>query len=237
MTKSASWSFCVNCVGEVTEHGEPAEVVLWYPKDQIEALAAILKENGSSVEQELEKALNDLYVRMVSESQRKGISEKQAVEEQREQEQCAQQAAASYRVSAIRLVHDGQAKAWQLDRAWDVLEVAKILRSATRQDIAETQQKFLKALGEKEPIGEVELLLLAKRRLENDIHVQGVFTVDFDRQQFGFVDPETGWKEYAAKDIRAAVWHAIRKNGIPKKIQMRRFLSLLELRRYSVRPV
>ena len=207
----------VNCLG----------ITLWYPEDKFNALSSTLESAGSSVEEELNRVLEERYELLVPSEQRAEIAEKLAQEEQNEAEERARREAEAYRVSAIRLTTGRSCKYHKLTRAWDLLTLAAFIREAVRKAPSSPSGDFRSRLGEVERLSEQDFAELSMARLHNDPHVNGVFQVDFPSRRFSFVMPGEGWRSYALKDISAAIYKAERKKGISHQERLRRFLDAL----------
>ena len=207
----------VNCLG----------ITLWYPEDKFNALSTALEPAGSSVEEELNRALEERYELLVPSEQRAEIAEKLAQEEQHEAEERARREAEAYRVSAIRLTTGRSCKYHKLTRAWDLLTLAAFIREAVRKAPSSPSGEFRSRLGETERLSTQDFAELSMARFRNDPHVNGAFQVDFPSGRFSFVMPGEGWRSYALKDISAAIYKAERKKGISHQERLRRFLDAL----------
>lgn len=198
------------------------ELVLWFKEDQYKAVAKRLDEEDSTVEKELEKAFDDLYMRLVPDEERASIEEALAKEEQREAELQARREAEAYRVSAL-LLNGDKSGCWKLKHAWNTFEMARFLRTALRQSEQPTEQCFCSKLGEMEPLSEGGFAALKRAKADGVRQVNGVFLVDFHTQKFYLVRPGEGWEIYRFKDISAAVFKAMRKESAAQAELQRRF--------------
>lgn len=205
------------------------ELTIWCEERRYKAMAERLKAVGSTIEQELEKALADLYMRLIPEEERSAIEAGVAQEEQHNAELLARQEAEAYRVSALLLYGD-KSGCWKLKRAWNTLELAQILRTALRQSEQPPEQCFYSSLGEVEPLSEGGFAAMKRARADNVPQVNGVFLVDFPAKKFYLVKPGEGWEIYRFQDISAAVFKAMRKESANRKEIQRRFHTELERR-------
>lgn len=203
------------------------EIPLWFQEDKLKALSAALEPAGSSVEKELNRALEDRYELLVPFERRAEIAEKLAQEEQHEAEERARREAEAYRMSALRLTHGRSCEYHKLTRAWDLLALAAFIREAVRKAQSSPSGDFRSRLGEVERLSEQDFAELLMARFHNDPHVNGVFQVDFSSGRFSFVIPGEGWRSYALKDISTAIYKAERKKGISHQERLRRFLDAL----------
>lgn len=204
------------------------EIPLWFQEDKLKALSAALKPTGSSVEKELNRALAELYDHLVPSEQRAVIAEKLAREEQREAEEEARHAAEAYRVSALWMNTGKVSSYWKLTGAWNVLELARFLRAALRQSAQPCADFFQSKLGEMEPISQYEFEMLQDAHFHNDVHINGVFAIDFPKQHFGIWLPGQGWRDYSFQDVSTAAFKAGRKSTATQAERLERFFGALE---------
>lgn len=213
------------------------EITLWCQEDKLRALSAALEPSGSSVVKEMEAALEDLYKRTLPAAQRTAIAEKLALEEREEAQERARRAAEAYRVSALWMEDGKTCGYWKLTRAWDVLCLARFLRAALRQSARPCADFFQEKLGEMECITQYEFEVLQNARDHNDIHINGVFSVDFSKHHFGFWLPGEGWRVYPFQDVSSAAFKASRKSSATQAECLERFFGALEGRPFRTDPL
>lgn len=207
----------VNCLG----------ITLWYPEDKFNALSTALEPAGSSVEEELNRALEECYERLVPSEQRAEIAEKLAQEEQHEAEERARREAEAYRVSALKLLDSWSCEYKKLIRAWDILDLAAFAREAIRKAATSPGDYFYSKLREVECLSEDGFSELSRARFQDDLHVNGVFMVDFSARRFSFIVPGECWRNYDLKDISTAIFQADRKSGLSHQERLTRFFDAL----------
>lgn len=213
------------------------EITLWCQEDKLRALSAALEPSGSSVVKELEAALEDLYERTLPAPQRAAIAEKLAREEREEAQERARRAAESYRVSALWMEHGKTSGYWKLTGAWDVLSMARFLRAALRQSARPCADFFQEKLGEMKCISQCKFEVLRDAYDHSDVHINGVFAIDFSKHHFGFWLPGQGWRVYPFQDVSSAAFKASRKSTATKAECLERFFNALEGRPFRTDPL
>ena len=211
------------------------DITVWFEAEKLRALREALAQTGSNVEQELTKALEALYERSVPLRQRTEIACKLAEERRCIQEEQEKQAAEKYRVSVVCVIDSGAEHCWKLERHWNVLSIAALLRKAIRQSGKQIASDFEQLLGEKEAITPDEASQFATARFQGDVHVSGVFFVDFGEQVFTFIEPGEHPYQYHIQDISTAIFRASRKQYISEGEKMSRFWNALENKRIERR--
>lgn len=185
----------------------------------------------------MEAALEDLYERTLPAAQRTAIAEKLAQEEREEAQERARRAAEAYRVSELWMRHGKNSGHWKLTGAWDVLNMACFLRAAIRQSARPCADFFQEKLGELKPISQREFETLQDARFHSDVHINGVFSLDFSKHHFGFLLPGQGWRVYPFQDISSAAFKASRKNSATKEECLERFFGALKGRPFRTDPL
>lgn len=204
------------------------DITVWFQAEKLEALNRALEQTGSNVERELEKSLDALYEQNVPLSQRVAIDSKIAEEEKRDQEERDRQAAGKYRVSIVRVTDNGIEHCWKLERSWNILVIAAQLREAIRQSNKQTANYFEQRLGEKKAITLDEVNQFTAARFQGDVHISGVFWVNFEKQLFTFAEPGGHLYQYHMRDISTAIFQANRKQYSSESERMNRFWKALE---------
>lgn len=207
------------------------DITIWFEVDKLRALKEALKQTDSDVEQELTKALEALYERSVHLHQRTAIACKIAEEKKRAREEEAKQAAKDYRVSIVHINGGGLEHCWKLEHSCSVLSIAELIRYAIRRSNKQITSDFEQLLGEKETITLDEVNQFAAARFQGDIHVSGVFFVDFVKQIFTLIEPGEQPYQYRIKDISTAIFQANRKHYSPESERISRFWKSLENKR------
>lgn len=213
------------------------EITLWCQEDKLRALSAALEPSGSSVVKEMDAALADLYERTIPAAQRTAIAEKLAREEREEAQERARRAAEAYRVSGLWMNTGKVSSHWKLTGAWNVLELAHFLRTALRQSAQPHADFFQSKLGEMERISQREFEVLQDAHDHKDVHINGVFSIDFPKQHFGFLLPGRGWRIYPFQDVSTAAFKSSRKSNAIQAERLERFFDALEGKPFRTDPL
>lgn len=196
---------------------------LWLHEYKMQALSAVLEEQGSSVEKRMQLALNELYAELVPPEIQRDIREKINAESAVEQAEI--EAARKY--TAFRVQENGAENFFQLDQGESFLDVAKSLRWCLRQESDSLAAAFQKSFYGLKPISSEQYGQMAAYRMEHPDKVTGVFDVNFDRQAVSTVEPVGGWQTFSMKDVSAAVYHACRKSYLSAEQYEARFAEHL----------
>lgn len=198
--------------------GGDVQLELWLHEYKMEALSAALENQGSSVEEQMQEFLIDLYTENVPQEVQADI--RQRIDVEYAAEQAKREAARKY--SAFHVREDRTDRFYQLDRGESFLDVGKFLRRYSRLEQGLTAASLEKSFAGLKPITAEQYELLAARRMEDPSKVTGVFQLDFDEMIVAALDPTDGWKAYAVKDVSTAVYHACQKDNLaPEKYQAR----------------
>lgn len=135
-----------------------------------------------------------------------------------------QEIEATKKISAFHVRERGQEEYFQLERPWDVLKAASILRKYLRKD---KQDSFSDFCGIRQRITAGEFDQLAGAHMENPKKVTGAFTLNFDKKEFSTVDAADGWRSYFMQDVSAAAYRAFRAEGLTERQRMARFTERL----------
>ena len=136
----------------------------------------------------------------------------------------AQEIEAAKKFSAFHVREHGQEEYFQLERPWDVLNAASILREYLRKDKRDSFSDFC---GIRQRITAEEFDQLIGAHMENPKKVTGVFALDFDKKEFSTVDAADGWRSYFMQDVSVAAYRAFRAEGLSDRQRMARFMERL----------
>lgn len=199
------------------------QLELYLHKYKMEALSSVLEEQDSSVEEQMQEMLIDLYAELVPYEVQQQIRTR--IDTEHAKEWAAMEAVKKYTV--FRLRENGTDAFFQLDRQEDFLCVAQFLRRYL-QDAQEPARAALKnsfAGLEAVTVGQYDQMTAL--RMENPNKVTGVFDLDFDKREISIVDAADGWKSYSMKDVSAAIYHACRKSNLKLEQYASRFSEKL----------
>lgn len=194
------------------------QLELWLHEYKMEALSAVLEQQGTSVEKQMQEMLVQLYAENVPQEVQRGI--RQRIDDEYAAELAEREAARKY--SAFQVRESGKDRFYQLDQGEGFLDVGRFLRRYSQTDQELTAASLEKSFADLKPITAKQYELLAVRRMEDPGKVTGVFRLDFDEMTAAALDPAEGWKAYSIKDVSTAVYHAYRKNGLaPERYEAR----------------
>ena len=135
-----------------------------------------------------------------------------------------QEIEAAKKFSAFHVRERGQEEYFRLERPWDVLKAAGILRKYLRKD---QQDSFSDFCGIRQRITAGEFDQLVGAHMENSKKVTGAFALDFDKKEFSTVDAADGWRTYPMQDVSVAACRAFRAEGLSDRQRMARFTERL----------
>ena len=193
------------------------EISVWLDKRWYAALSRHL--DGGTVEDQLDSYLKELISQLPKEEYDQ-ISREIQEEDLRQQ----QEIETAKKFSAFHVREHGQEEYFQLERPWDVLNAASILREYLRKDKRDSFSDFC---GIRQRITAEEFDQLIVAHMENPKKVTGAFALDFDKKEFSTVDAADGWRSYFMQDVSAAAYRAFRTEGLSKRQRMARFTERL----------
>ena len=127
------------------------EFTIWYPELKATALIRRLKTEGTTVENELEKALESLFEQYIPEPDRTSILAALLEADARQAEEDAQRKAEALRITAVQIILDGKFVCWKLNRDTSteisLLSISRYLRTSLKQKDCPAAEAFLKCLG------------------------------------------------------------------------------------------
>lgn len=193
------------------------EVSVWLDRRWYAALSRHL--DGGTVEDHLDRYLKELISQLPKEEYDQ-ISREIQEEDLRQQ----QEIEAAKKFSAFHVREHGQEEYFRLERPWDVLNTASILREYLRKD---KQDSFSDFCGIRQRITAEEFDQLIGAHMETPKKVTGAFALDFDKKAFSTVDSADGWRSYFMQDVSAAAYRAFRAEGLSNRQRMARFTERL----------
>lgn len=193
------------------------EIVLWLDERWYQALSQQLE--VEKLEDKLNEYLDDLISLLPTPVYDKIIGEIREEDLQRQRES---EAAKKFSVFHVR--ERGQEEYFRLERPWDVLNAASMLRKYLRKD---KQDSFSDLCGIRQRIASGEFHRLAGVRMEHPEKVTGAFALDFDKKEFSSVDAVDGWRTYRMQEVSTAAYHALRSDSMAWPNRMSRFAERL----------
>lgn len=193
------------------------EITLWLDERWYQALSQQLE--VEKLEDKLNEYLDNLisllptpvYDKIIGEIREEDLRQQQEIE-------------ATKKFSAFHVRERGQEEYFQLERPWDVLKAASILRKYLRKD---KQDSFSDFCGIRQWITAGEFDRLVGAHMENPKKVTGAFALDFDKKEFSTVDAADGWRSYFMQDVSVAAYRAFRAEGLSERQRMARFTERL----------
>ena len=193
------------------------EITLWLDERWYQALSQQLE--VEKLEDKLNEYLDNLisllptpvYDKIIGEIREEDLRQQQEIE-------------AAKKFSAFHVREHGQEEYFQLERPWDVLNAASILREYLRKDKRDSFSDFC---GIRQRITAEEFDQLIVAHMENPKKVTGAFALDFDKKEFSTVDAADGWRSYFMQDVSAAAYRAFRAEGLSDRQRMARFTERL----------
>ena len=183
------------------------QLELWFNEYKMDALAAVLAQEGATVEQRMQDALTELYVSLVPRETRQEISARI------KEELAAQEAEmeASRKCAVFHVRENGREEYFRLDQHYELLQAALAVRNYLRRESGSGIDSFPELFSRREAITPEEFDRMISLRMENTGRVTGAFELDFDKREFSAVNIMDGWKTFAMSDVSTAAYHAFRK--------------------------
>jgi len=208
------------------------DITLWMEEHKLRALLDALGDR-EALGTEMNRRLEALYQEAVPADKRAAIDGFLEDQKRKEAEEQARLAAERYRVSAVRIVsanvHTGEKadQCWKMERDWSVLDMARLLRTALRQNALPPDQELLRALKDAQEITREEFERIAADKLGGDAHVTTVCTLDFMRQLITMYKRQ-GAVCYGMRDVSTAIYQADRRSGVRNESRMYQFSRHLD---------
>lgn len=200
------------------------QIELWLHEYKMEALAAVLAEKDTTVEQRMQDALTELYAALVPRETREAISAR--IKEDLSMQEAAIEA--SRKCAVFHVQENGREEYFRLDRGMEFLYAARMLRRYLRLEPgADTTNSFAELFRNRTPITAQEFDQLVCLRMGNTGKVDGAFELDFDKLEFSAVHIMDGWKTFTMGDVSAAAFHAFRKQGLSAEQRLETLLDKL----------
>lgn len=186
------------------------QLELWMNEYELDALAAALAREDTTVEQRMLDALTELYVARVPRETRQEISAR--IKEELAARDAEMEASRKCAVFHVR--ENGREEYFRLDQNQELLDTARTLRRYLRQEPGADSGSFSELFPRREAITPDEFERLVLLRMENTGKVTGAFEIDFDKREFSAVHIMDGWKTFAIGDVSVAAYYAFRKEGL-----------------------
>ena len=194
------------------------EFTIWYPELKATALIRRLKTEGTTVENELEKALESLFEQYIPEPDRTSIL-------------AALLEAEALRITAVQIILDGKFVCWKLNRDTSteisLLSISRYLRTSLKQKDCPAAEAFLKCLGPCEEVNSKFFHNLLLEKLRACQQVCTVCVLDFDNKTAEVALPQNKRLQCHFRDLTGAAYYADRKKGLTDWQSKERFRAAL----------
>ena len=196
---------------------------LYLNEYKAEALESVLKADGTSIEQQMQRQLAALYTERVPVEVQREIQQRLGAEYVAYE----REAEARRKYAVFHVKENGTDEYFRLDSAVEFLDAALLLRNHLRQPVG-SAGSFAERFQSREKITAGLFDQMVGVRGENTGKVAGAFELDFDKREFSAVHIMDGWRTYSMKAVSTAAYRAFRKEGLKQDERWRRFLSDLE---------
>ena len=207
------------------------EFTIWYPELKATALIRRLKTEGTTVENELEKALESLFEQYIPEPDRTSILAALLEADARQAEEDAQRKAEALRITAVQIILDGKFVCWKLNRDTSteisLLSISRYLRTSLKQKDCSAAEAFLKCLGPCEEVNSKFFHNLLLEKLRACQQVCTVCVLDFDNKTAEVALPQNKRLQCHFRDLTGAAYYADRKKGLADWQSKERFRAAL----------
>lgn len=200
------------------------QLELWMNEYKLDALAAVLAREDTTVEQRMQDALTELYVSLVPPEVRQEISTR--IKEELAAQEAEMEASRKYAVFHVR--ENSREEYFRVNENQELLYTARDLRRYLRQEPGADTGSFSELFPRRETITPDEFERLVLLRMENTGRVTGAFEIDFDKREFSAVHIMDGWKTWAMGDVSTAAYHAFRRSGLSIDARYELLLEMLE---------
>ena len=212
------------------------QLELYLHQYKMDALEAVLNEEDTSVEEQMQEHLLELYAELVPVETQLAIRDRIDTESAEERARYE----ANQPVAAFHITESGQEVWLQQSERTEFLHAAAGLRRYLTNDPQKRVASFADTLSRVKSITPEQFHKLALERMENTGRVTGAFEVDLDVGEFSALHIMDGWKTFRVKDITTAAYHAMRKGHLPEEKRLEIFLDRLqglELTSDTLRPI
>ena len=160
------------------------QLELWMNGYKLDALAAVLARENTTVEQRMQDALTELYVSLVPQETRQEISTR--IKEELAARDAEMEAFRQCAVFHVR--ENGREEYFRLSENFELLQAARTLRKYLRQEPGGDAVSFSELFPKREAITFEEFDQMVLVRMENTGKVTGAFELDFDKREFSAVN-------------------------------------------------
>lgn len=209
------------------------QLELYLHEYKMAALSSVLEERGSSVEEQMQKTLTRMYEFFVPSEVQEEIrarmdAEYTTWETGTAEEQKSRLGEQAHTVFRVR--ESGLEKFFGKDGGENLLTIANLLCCwKSREPAFSAVQRLICGL---KPICAEQYERLLARCMANPGSGDGVFELDFDRQELSAAGFTHGWRTYSLDDIFTARSQTYSNQGLKSGRSLERFLASLDGRQY-----
>ena len=199
------------------------EITLYKPELMVNALKKHLEEMESDIPNEMDKAFDELYYRIVPLEERREIAKE--IEKIEANELAQSEARRRFGVFHVR--ENGE-DSYYLSNMFDKeVRAAYRYRVYSRGELSMPRESLDKAMGEVEYVSKEHYDFLSASRA-NDPRATAVMDFDLDDGTVAFLDRNDKWSAYKLTDVSVAAYKAYRSNHLSPDERTEIFEAALE---------
>ena len=184
------------------------EITLYKPELMVKALTKHLVEMESDISNEMDKAFDELYYRIVPLEERREIAKEMSKLEEIEKAQ-----ADARRRFGVFHVRESGADSYYLSNMFDKeVRAAYRFRVYSRCELSMMPESFAKSMGEIESITKEHYDFLSASRA-NDPRATAIMDFDIDEGTLAYLNADDTWSTYKLTDVSVAAYKAYRSNN------------------------
>lgn len=188
--------------------GGDVSIELWLNEYKQEALESVLNEDGTSIEEQLQEYLIELYADLVP------VNVQQSIRQRIDAENAASREAAEAerRFAVFHVIEEGNSIYFLVNEHLDMLQTAVKLRSYIRRPSGNPPLRFTGLFFRGERITPERFDTYVQERMDNTGRVTGAFDIDLDKGTFSALHIMDGWQQFRIQDISTAAYYATKKS-------------------------
>lgn len=199
-------------------------IELWLNEYKQEALESVLNEDGTSIEEQLQEYLIELYADLVPVEVQQSIRQRIDAEDEASRET----AEATRRFAVFHVTEHGESVHFLAEENLEMLQTAVKLRSYLRKPTEGSPIRFLGMFTHGERISTEQFDTYVQERLDNTGRVVGAFDINLDEGTFDALHIMDGWQRFRIQDVSTAAYYAMKKGYASWENRWRVFLDRLD---------
>lgn len=204
--------------------GGDVSIELWLNEYKQEALESVLNEDGTSIEEQLQEYLIELYADLVPVEVQQSIRQRIDAEDEASREA----AETERRFAIFHVTEHGESVHFLAEENLEMLQTAVKLRSYLRKPTEDSPTQFLGMFTHGERISAEQFDTYVQERLDNTGRVVGAFDIDLDEGTFDALHIMDGWQRFRIQDVSTAAYYAMKKGYASWENRWRVFLDRLD---------